>query len=120
MQNNKLTSCHSRQFKILQKNFLIISLVYIGGTGRSLETKKREHIDAVKIFDLQKSALCQHVAESNDCIDWDNAKILRRESHWHKHRIAAGYLINQKSLELNVLNSIDGLIVPSVYKSLWS
>ena len=94
--------------------------VYIGETGRSLETRKREHIDAVKNFDLKKSALCQHVAENDHFIDWDNAKILRREPHWHKRRIAEGYLINQKSLELNVLNRNDGLIVPSVYKSLWS
>ena len=94
--------------------------MYTGETGRSLETKKREHIDAVKNFDLKKSELCQHVAESDDFIDWDNAKILRRESHWHKRRIAEGYLINQKSLESNILNSIDGLIVPSAYKSLWS
>ena len=36
---------------------------YIDETGRSLETKKRAHIDAVKNFDLKKSALRQHVAE---------------------------------------------------------
>ena len=28
--------------------------VYIGETDRSLETRKREHIDAVKNFDLKK------------------------------------------------------------------
>ena len=94
--------------------------VYIGETGRSLETRRREHIDAVKNFDLKKSALCQHVAENDHFIDWDNAKILRREPHWHKRRIPEGYLINQKSLELNVSNRNDGLIVPAVYKSLWS
>ena len=32
--------------------------VYIGETGRSLETRKREHIDAVRNFDLKKFALC--------------------------------------------------------------
>ena len=38
--------------------------MYIGETGPGLETRRREHIDEVKIF-----------------IDWDNAKILRREPH---------------------------------------
>ena len=38
--------------------------VYIGETGRSLETRKREHIDAVMNFDLKKFARCQHVAEN--------------------------------------------------------
>ena len=73
--------------------------VYIGKTGRSLETRKRERIAAVKNLDLKKSALCQHVAENDHFVDWDNAKIFRREPHWHKRRIAEGYLINQKSLE---------------------
>ena len=36
--------------------------VYIGETGQSLETRKREHIDAFKNFDQKKSALCQHVS----------------------------------------------------------
>ena len=39
--------------------------LYVGETGRSLETRKREHIDAVKNFDLKKSALCQRVAEND-------------------------------------------------------
>ena len=94
--------------------------MYIGETGRSLETRKRERIDAVKNFDLKKSALCQHVAKNDHFIDWDNAKILRKEPHWHMRRIAEGYLINNKSLKLNVLNRNDGLIVPTVYKFLWS
>ena len=37
--------------------------VHSGETGRSFETRKREHIDAVKNFDLKKSALCLHVAK---------------------------------------------------------
>ena len=94
--------------------------VYIGEIGRSLETRKREHIDAVKNFALKKSSQCQHVAENDHFVDWDNSEILRREPPWHKRRITEGYLIDQKSLELNVLNRNDGLIVTSVYKSLWS
>ena len=94
--------------------------VYIGETGQGLVIRKREHIDAAKNFDLKKSVLCQHVAENDHFIAWDNAEILRKEPRWHKRRIAEGYLINQKSLELNVLNPNDGSIVPSVYKFLWS
>ena len=50
--------------------------MYIGETGRSLETKKPEHIDAVKNFDLKKSALLQYAAENDHYIDWDNAEIV--------------------------------------------
>ena len=72
--------------------------MYIGKADRSLEIRKREHIDAVKNFDVKKSALCQLVAKYGHLIDWDNAEILRRKPHWHKRWIAEGYLINQKSL----------------------
>ena len=84
--------------------------VYIDETGRSLETRKCEHFDAVKNFDLKNL---------KNFMDCDNAEILRREPHCHKRWIAVGYLMNQKSLELSVLNRNDGLIVPFVYKSLW-
>jgi len=73
----------------------------------------------VKNFEIKKSAVCQHVVENDHCINWDSAKILRRESYCYRHGVAEGFLINQKSLEMNVLNRNDGLILPSVYKSLW-
>ena len=87
----------------------------IGETGRSLETRKRG-IDAVKNFNLKKSTLFQHLAENADFIAWDNAKTLRREPHGHMRRIE-GCLIYQKSLEFNVFNRNDGLVIPSVYTS---
>ena len=55
--------------------------VYVGETGRSVRTRKREHADAVKTFNTKKSALSQHVMEFDHRIDWDNVKILKSESH---------------------------------------
>ena len=37
--------------------------VYIGQTGFSLKTRKREDFDAVIRMDVKKSALCQHVVD---------------------------------------------------------
>ena len=54
--------------------------VYVGDTGRSVRTSKREHADAVKTFNTKKSALSQHVMEFDHRIDWDNVKILKSES----------------------------------------
>ena len=51
-------------------------------------------------------------------IDWGNVEIFKRESHWHRHRVAEGFLINQKVLSMNVLNRNDGMIVPSVHNVL--
>ena len=67
----------------------------------------------------RKNLHCVSMSAENDhFIHWDKAKILQKQPHWHKRQIAKGYLINRKSLELNVLNRNDGLIVPSEYKSL--
>ena len=84
----------------------------------SITTRKREHVDAVKNLDVKKSALCQHVLDKDHLIDWGNVEILKRESHWHRRRVAEGFLINQKALSMNVLNRNDGMIVPSVYNVL--
>ena len=37
--------------------------IYIGETGRSVKTRKREHVRAVRDIDPEKSALCLHVLE---------------------------------------------------------
>ena len=43
--------------------------VYVGETGRSVRTRKREHTDAVKTFNTKKSALSQHVMDFDHRID---------------------------------------------------
>ena len=55
--------------------------VYVGETGRSVRTRKREHVDAVKTFNTKKSALSQHVMDFDHRIDRDNVTILKSESH---------------------------------------
>jgi len=88
---------------VYQISYSNCDAVYIGETCRRLKTRKREHIDKVKNFEIKKSALYQHIVENDHFIDWNSsAKILRRESHWHKRLVAEGFLINQKSLEMNV------------------
>ena len=64
---------------------------------------------------VKKEALYQHVLDKDHVINWGNVEILKRESHWHRRRVAEGFLINQKALSMNVLNRNDGMIVPSVY-----
>ena len=70
--------------------------VYVGKIGRSVRTRKRGHVDAVKTFNTKKSALSQHVMDFYHRIDWDNVKILKPESHAYRRRVAESFLINQK------------------------
>ena len=92
--------------------------IRIGETGRSVKTRKREHVCAVRDFDREKSVLCQHVLEHDHVIDWENVKILKSEPHANRRRTAESFLINQKAKEFNVLNRNDGAILPGVYKTL--
>ena len=89
--------------------------VYVGETGRSVRTRKREHADAVKTFNTKKSALGQHVVDFNHIIDWDNVKILKSESHAYRRRVAESFLINQKACSCYVINRNDGANFPAVY-----
>ena len=66
--------------------------------------EKRKHVDAVKTFNIKKSALSQHVIDFDHIIDWDNVKILKSESHAYRRRVEESFLINQKARSLNVIN----------------
>ena len=92
--------------------------VYIGETGRSLKTRKKEHIYAVKNFDFDKSAFCEHVVKFDHTIAWNETKILKMEPNFQRRRTAESFFINQRSKKLNVLNRNDGLQLPSVYNLL--
>ena len=89
--------------------------VYVGETGRSVRTRKREHANAVKTFNTKKSALSQHVMDFDHKIDWDNVKILKSESYAYRRRVAESFLINQKTYSCNVINRNDGANFPAVY-----
>ena len=89
--------------------------MYVGETGRSVRTKKREHVDAFKTFNTKKSALSHHVMDFDHRIDWDNVKILKSESHAYRRRVAESFLINQKACSCNVINRNDDANFPAVY-----
>ena len=75
--------------------------VYVGETGRSVRTRKREHADAVKTFNIKRSALSPHVMNFDHRIDWDNVKIPKSESHTYRRRVSKSFLINQKACSCN-------------------
>ena len=92
--------------------------VYVGETGRSLSTRKKEHVKAVKEMNLQKSALCQHIATCDYFIAWNDTYNLKIEPHYRKHHIAKSFLINRRAKVVNVLNRNDRLVLPSIYSML--
>ena len=51
---------HEKSGLVYQISCCDCDAVYIGVTGRTITTRKREHVDAVKNLDVRKPALCQH------------------------------------------------------------
>jgi Uri superfamily endonuclease len=69
---------------------IIKSYIYIGETGRSLETRVNEHKKRLKLSELQEkyindenisSLLAAHVAENKHNVKWEEVKILGKENH---------------------------------------
>ena len=70
---------------------------YIGETGRPLETRLKEHREAVKKLDTQKSAIAEHVANTASMPIWKDTQILAEETDWYRRRVKEAIWIDRKS-----------------------
>ena len=59
------------------------SKLCIGQTGRTLAQRVKEHQRAVRTFDVNNSALAEHVISTNHRIDWDNTTVIDRHAFTH-------------------------------------
>jgi len=59
---------------------------YIGETGRSLKTRRKEHEAAVRLLKTEKSALAEHANSTGHAIDWANTSILQGEPKYHQRK----------------------------------
>ena len=84
---------------------------YVGETGRQFGTRLKEHQkDVSTVADIKftrahrkastteqhKSAITDHVAQENHIINWDEAKILDRDSNTFSRRIREATEIRKK------------------------
>jgi hypothetical protein len=60
--------------------------IYIGETGRTIETRMKEHLRHYRLGQLEKSAVAEHSILENHCIHWEEAGLLCR-SHGYWDRI---------------------------------
>ena len=89
--------------------------VYVGETGRSLNTRKKQHVKAAKEMNLQKSALYQLIATSDHFMAWNDAYILKIQPHSRKRHIAESFLNNKRAKAVNILNRNRIVVLPSIY-----
>lgn len=82
---------------------------YVGETGRELETRVKEHKRCVAKADIC-NGIAVHVKNTGHNVDWDNIKIIDRESDVEKRKIKEALHI--KKLQ-PLLNLNDGVLLKS-------
>ncbi|XP_071453466.1 uncharacterized protein [Hetaerina americana] len=59
--------------------------VYVGETGRTIETRLKEHKRHLRLAQLEKSAIAKHSVGRDQAINWDGAKLLcRARGYWDR------------------------------------
>ena len=91
--------------------------VYIGETGRSLQTRRTEHQRSVRLAYTDKSAVSEHANTLHHDIDWDGTEVLRTEPRWHQRRWLEALLIANTNSVLS--NRDTGRTIPETYKPLF-
>ena len=60
---------------------------YIGETGRSLQTRLKEHVADIRNDRSRTSALAEHSSKTRHHLCVENASIVAREEHYHRRKI---------------------------------
>ena len=98
--------------------------VYVGETWRLFQTRKKEHMDKVRLTneDLRRGntlsaekrvgkedgGLARHTMECQSGVDWENAEIITRERGLKQRKILEGIeSLRQRHYGMKVLNNFD-------------
>jgi len=82
---------------------------YVGQTKRQLKTRIKEHKNNIKLDQSKHSVITEHITKFNHSFDWENAKILDRESKFYKRITSEMIHIKEQKFSLN-LNSDTELL----------
>ena len=61
--------------------------VYIGETGRSFNTRIKEHKACQRLGDGDKSAIVKHAQQQQHKINWEDSSLITSIPHWHTRRV---------------------------------
>ena len=87
---------------------------YFGETKRSFNTRKKEHINYIKHFHPEKSALAKHTLELDHRMNWSKTQIAAFENDFRKRRFIESFFINSTP---NVINEKSSDLFPNIYKA---
>jgi predicted GIY-YIG superfamily endonuclease len=84
---------------------------YIGESGRTLKTRLKEHRKGIQDL-TPSSAVAEHAQSKQHLIDWENVKIIDKESHLMARKIKEAIHIRKNKPKLNRDSGVD---LPYVY-----
>ena len=61
--------------------------VYIGETGRSFNTRIKEHKACQRLGDGDNSAIMKHAQQQQHKINWEDSSLITSIPHWHTRRV---------------------------------
>ena len=90
---------------------------YIGETGRSINIRRKEHVQSDRLGKSESSALAQHVEEQDHRIAWDATRIFVKENKWTQMKWKEAWLI--ESTKNAIANGHHGRIPPEMYRPIF-
>ena len=86
----------------------------LGETKRTFNTRKKEHINYIKHFHPEKSALAKLTLELDHRMNWSKTQIVAFENDFRKKRFIESFFINSTP---NVINKKSSYLFPNIYKA---
>jgi len=87
---------------------------YVGQTKRQLKTRLNEHNNNLKQDKSKHSIISEHITKYDHSFDWDNMRIMDRESNYFKRIVSEMIHIKEQKSGLN-LNSDTELLDESSF-----
>ena len=90
---------------------------YVGETGLHLSTRVKQHREATRKCETDRSAIAEHVWSKHHQMDWDNVSILDFEPHTKLRKVREAVHIKKRS---SLLNRDQGLDISNIWDPLFN
>jgi len=106
---SRFVKVHKDQDHFLSKNNVIYKIScndcdasYVRQTKRQLKTRLKEHKNNLKRDKSKHSVMSEHIIKYNHSFDWDNTRIMDRESNYFKRIVLEIIHIKEQKAGLNL------------------
>ena len=76
---------------------------YVGETLRAIQVRAKEHRDAIRLGNTEKSAVAQHVHQQKEPheIDWSTMSVIDKAQAWRERKLREAFKIHQRQPKMN-------------------